>query len=308
MKRVLITGVTGLVGDGVCRYFLEKNWQVFGTSRRNIKSLHSNFVPIRLELGEEDYSVRLNSHLPFNAVIHCAAKLPYTLKSDNNINNYYNCNVTGTQHLLEWARKSKIEKFIFMSGTGVFDSTGSNSSETGIIAPKLNHYHTSKAMGELLCTVYNNFYPHVSVMRIKAPYGYKKNKSVLPTFLDLVKINKNIELWGSGLRSQIFTFVDDIGLACELCINKQNSNNVYNISGNEVISMKELAEKIIEIFPDTKSNIVFLNKEDPNEKEFDVISFDKAENEINYLPKFNIQSGLNKILQSSNTEFYSYKN
>ena len=53
------------------------------------------------------------------------------------------------------------------------------------------------------------------------------------------KNNKNITLWGAGIRSQTFTFVEDIGFACELAINHKKSNSVYNIAGNETISMKD---------------------------------------------------------------------
>ncbi len=108
MKRVLITGVTGLVGDGICRHFLKNDWNVFGTSRRDIVSKHPKFSPIKFELGSKKYIDLLNEHLPFQGVIHSAAKLPHSLLNYKDIDNYYLCNVTGTRYLLDWALKSNI--------------------------------------------------------------------------------------------------------------------------------------------------------------------------------------------------------
>ena len=156
MKRILITGATGLVGDGICRYFLENNWQVFGTSRKKLNSFNPMFTPIKLNVNSKTNISILNDYLPFDAIVHSAAKLPYTLKDDNDINKYYNCNVDGTRFLLDWSIVSKIRRFIYISSTGVMDSKNTYFGESSAITPKLNHYHTSKAMGELLCGLYNN--------------------------------------------------------------------------------------------------------------------------------------------------------
>ena len=303
MKRVLITGVTGLVGDGICRYFLEKKWEVFGTSRNELHSLDPLFSPIKLDLNSPNDLYKLNECLPVDAIIHSAGILPHaTNKKDSEI--YYKSNVDGTRYILDWAANSRIKKFIFISGTGVFQSNNKSMLESSMLIPKPNHYHTSKAMAELLCALYNNSLLGITTLRVSAPYGYKKNISVFSKFIESANNNKNFELWGSGARSQTFTFVEDIGLACELAINNKKSNSVYNIAGNETISMIELAKRIINTIPNCKSQVVFIDKTDPNENEINSISFEKAKNEISYLPRFNIESGLNKIIKLSNKKFY----
>ena len=61
---------------------------------------------------------------------------------------------------------------------------------------------------------------------------------------------------GSGNRSQIFTFTEDIGLACRLAITNQ-SEGIYNIAGENSIKMKELAHKIVYLTKGSRSKIVF---------------------------------------------------
>ena len=65
-------------------------------------------------------------------------------------------------------------------------------------------------MGEILCRAYGEMGLKIVILRISAPYGFVSNQSVISRFLNLVKKGKNLELWGSGSRSQVFTFVEDI--------------------------------------------------------------------------------------------------
>ena len=54
MKNVLITGAKGLVGDGICRHFLNNSINVYGTSRHELKSLNPHFIPKKLNLNSKN--------------------------------------------------------------------------------------------------------------------------------------------------------------------------------------------------------------------------------------------------------------
>ena len=307
MKRVLITGTTGLVGDGICRYFLKNDWNVFGTSRRSIISQHPKFSAIKFELGSKKNIDLLNEYLPFQAVIHNAAKLPHSLLNDKDIDNYYLCNVTGTRYLLDWALKSNIKIFSYLSGTGVFNFQNDAINEERLLYPKPNHYHISKAMGEILCGAYNEMGLRTVILRISAPYGYVSNQSVIPKFIKLAKQDKNIELLGSGSRSQVFTFVEDIGYACRLAMENSSVNGIYNIAGNESITMIELAKIVIDAILNTKSKIVFSNIKDPQVGRKINIPINKAKQEMNFEPKFDLSSGLRQIIHAKEKHFWCSK-
>ena len=233
--------------------FLKNGWSVFGTSRNDIISNHPLFTPIKLELGSENSFEQLSKYLPFHLVIHNAAKLPHSLLNEKDIENYYNYNVKGTRYFLEWAKKSKVKTFIFISSTSVISSNSRNFEEANLLSPDLDHYKISKAMGEILCGSYNSADFRTIIYRISAPYGYVSNQSVIPKFIKLAKENRNIELWGSGSRSQVFTFVEDIGYACTLPLDIKYVKGVFNINGNESITMFQLAKLVINVMPKTKS-------------------------------------------------------
>jgi nucleoside-diphosphate-sugar epimerase len=309
MKRVLITGVTGLVGDGICRYFLRNNWEVFGTSRRVLESNNSKFYPLKFDLESTvDLNV-LSKHSPYRAVIHNAAKLPKHSEPGKDSDSYYGCNVKGTKHLLEWVEKSAIDTFIYISSMGVINSNNAVKTEKSALSPKPNHYHVSKAMGELLCEMYGaqgSF--RTVILRISAPYGYTgTHASVIPKFVERARSNKDIELWGNGSRSQVFTFVEDIGHACRLAIEKSAVSGVYNIAGKESISMKGLAEKVLDTFPNSRSRIIFSEVKDPEEGKVQRISIAKAIRELGFEPKFNLLTGLNKVAEDPDEPLWQLK-
>jgi nucleoside-diphosphate-sugar epimerase len=263
-------------------------------------------LPIKLELGSKNNLDLLNEHLPFQAVIHSAAKLPHSLLNDEDIDNYYHCNVTGTRYLLDWALKSNIKIFSYLSGVGSFNPQNGAFNEE-MMHPKPNHYHISKAIGELLCRTYNEMGLRTVSLRVSAPYGYVSNQSVLPKFIKFAKQDKNIELWGSGSRSQVFTFVEDIGYACSLAMGNKSVNGCYNISGNKSITMIELAKMVLDSIPNTKSKIVFLNTDDPEEGQKRNISLQKAKREMGFEPQFNLLAGLRLIINDHKKHFWSSK-
>ncbi len=301
----MITGVTGLVGDGICRYFLRDNWEVFGTSRRALESHHSNFFPLKFDLESKDDLNVLSKYSPYQAVIHNAAKLPHGSESDVDADCYYNCNAKGTRYLLQWAEELDISVFVYVSGTGVFNTKEGVASEESQLEPKPSHYHVSKAMGELFCKMYGaRGSLRTVILRISAPYGYAgTNTAVIPKFIERAKCNSDLELWGNGSRSQVFTFVEDIGRACRLVIEKSAVQGVYNIAGNESTSMKDLAKKILEAFPHSKSRVVFSGSEDPQNDRSRDISIVKAKKEIGFEPQFNLLEGLKKIAEDSDNAF-----
>ncbi len=303
MKNVLITGAKGLVGDGICRHFLDNSINVYGTSRQELKSLNQHFIPKKLNLNSKNDILSLNDTLPLDALIHCGAKLPNSESENESEDAFHSINVSGTENLLRWAKTAGIKIFIFISGTGVFKDSHNNFKENLSNRPHSNPYHRSKANAETICQSFTNSEMRIVIFRISAPFGYVQNNSVIPKFILSAKSSQNIELWGSGNRSQIFTFTEDIGLACRLAITNQ-SEGIYNIAGEKSIKMKELAHKIVYLTKGSRSKVVFSGNGDPNEGKSKTISIEKARKELGYYPKNSFDQALSKIINHNGNRFW----
>jgi len=307
LNRVLVTGCTGMVGHGICQHLLKRNYEVWGTYRKKIHSTHNSFHPIFLDLSKKDSIYNIESILDnIDTIIVNAAKMPKANELISNNNEFFTTNMLSTYDLLKLSLKNKKQKVILISGTAlVSNQNNAPIKETDSYFSR-NEYISSKIGSEIICQqIINAFDKMVMIFRIRAPYGYVGNKlGVIPRFIELAKNDEDITLWGTGSRKQIFTFVEDIGHACDLAIQKPKEG-VYNVTGAESTTMKDLAETIIAELPSSKSKIVYTGKKDPQENIQVQVSLDKAKSTFNYYPQNDLKTGLNKIIyKDTNSSFF----
>jgi nucleoside-diphosphate-sugar epimerase len=132
-------------------------------------------------------------------------------------------------------------------------------------------------------------------LRIRAPYGAGyKIKAIVPIFIENALDGRDLKLWGSGLRQQVFTYVQDISQACEQVIQNGATGN-YNITGPGPVTMRQLAEAIVSA-AGTDSKIVFNGKADPNENVKIQISNESANNAFGYIPQYDIRAGITEMI------------
>ena len=293
---ILITGVSGLVGHGMSCYFLSKGYKVIGTSRKKISSWHPNLKIANLSFSEPNITNKLRKIINnVDWVVHSAANIKRGQMSIKQGINLFRANTTILYDLLKILTEFPNKKFIFISSARPFRKLDDTTNKLTNLN-NFDEYLTSKVMAEIIC---NQFILTKKVepiiLRISAPYGYILNNSVLSNFINKVRLGQNITIWGSGKREQIFTFVEDIGLACEKACQNNAIVELFFITGTEAVTMKQLAKAIIQVFPESGSKIVYESRIDPEEGIRVHYPLEKAREEFNYSPYHTIHQGLKKI-------------
>lgn len=108
MKKILVTGATGLVGSACVELFLNKGWEVvsldnnqrakfFGTEDKHIDNPTDIRDQAKVEEGFQNFG-------PFDAIIHAAAQPSHDYATDHIIEDF-EINARGTLNLLEATRK-----------------------------------------------------------------------------------------------------------------------------------------------------------------------------------------------------------
>lgn len=129
MKKVFITGITGLLGANLLQSFLYDGVQVTGLVRQ--RSKYKGPVHPLLTLAEGDLFSDLTGYMhDVDAVIHAAAE---TNQSLLNYSEYARINLNGTLLLYLTASHCKVKKFIFISsantlGFGTAEEPGTENS------------------------------------------------------------------------------------------------------------------------------------------------------------------------------------
>ncbi len=230
MKKVLITGVNGFLGQHLALHLLNKNFNVIGVNRGVCR------VPWDLIYEEVDLSDKklvtsiLNKHQP-EIIVHTAAlSQPDKCETDREL--CLQMNVEATQNLLYY----KSAQFIYISTDFIFGENGPHK-EDGTPDP-LNFYGESKLQAEKAVIKSGLSY---AIVRPVFIYG-KVWDGLRPSFLHWVKNNleqaKPIKVVSDQQRTP--TFVNDICNGIEAIINKQ-ATGAFHLAGKDVLSPYQMA-------------------------------------------------------------------
>lgn len=129
---------------------------------------------------------------------------------------------------------------------------------TGPLEQTNEPYAIAKIAGIKLCESYNRQYgtQYRSVMPTNL-YGpndnYDLNNShVLPALLRKsheakIRGDKQLTVWGSGTPMREFLYVDDMADACVFLMENDGSDEIFNVGSGVDVSIRELAEIIMEV-------------------------------------------------------------
>ena len=282
MSGLLITGASGLIGHGLSLFFLKKKMKVYGTSFKNkFTKEQKKLVKLKkIDFKNKSSLNKIKKHLhKIDYVIHSAALIPS--KSNNKKNQFFKTNYLGTKHIIDLCIEYKIKKFVFISTMGFYNKT----------LLKKDPYLLSKKKAENYCyKIFKKKKMNISVLRVKAPYGFLVGKSVVQLFINRAINGKNLNLYSKGERKQIFTFVEDIAVASEKLFKIKRF--LVEIVGPQIISMRFLAKSVLQVFrKNKKQKIIFLNQTEKNINQN--FKFEKK-NKMNF-KKNNLYQGLIKI-------------
>lgn len=272
-KHVVVTGASGMLASYLVETLLNvPGVRVTGTVRNTEKawnrfrkySNHPDF-----QLVSVDYSKPI--HLPpCNIIIH-AASIP---RPDTKIPvDVLEPNIIGTWNLLQYARQCPaFEQFVFFSSHAVYgDNTGSERPirETDFFPIPFTDvkscYSVGKLAGETICMSFKAQYGiSVKTLRYVHTYGPGMDLEHDPrSFVDFIRRvldGKNIELLSSGEAKRSFCYIADATEAFFRILFLGKSGEAFNISNpGETISIYELAEMLVSLFPDQGLKVVRKN-------------------------------------------------
>ena len=241
--KIIVTGAQGLIGSELLKTLNNnKSFELYPV----VMKKHENQNPIN-EYIECDLSKEIDfSKFPKSpdVIIHLAQSDNYQYFPDRALN-IFNVNTSSTLQLLDYARFTGAKKFILASSGGIYGTSVSPFSEDDVItlhrAP--NYYLATKAIDEILCKHYEQYFC-ITILRIFFAYGKGQNQNMLiPRLISSVKSRLPIFINKFGGTKINPVYVSDVVNTINKAIDTSGSV-VYNISGNEILSIKEIAENI----------------------------------------------------------------
>jgi UDP-glucuronate decarboxylase len=139
----------------------------------------------------------------------------------------------------------------------------------------------------------------IKIIRIFNTYGPRMHPNdgrVVSNFIVQALKNENITIYGGGMQTRSFQYVDDLIEGMIRFMNTDDSIiGPINIGNPGEYTIIELAEKIIQL-THSKSKIIFcpLPQDDPMQRCPDI---SLAKKELNWEPKVQLEEGLLKTIQ-----------
>jgi len=289
MKKILVTGATGFIGKHLYRKLKELGYQVTGISFEGGK-IDGDKINA-LDITKKEAVDKFLKNKKFDIIFHLAAFIPKN-REEYDLEECLKVNGVGTFNLLLSAKERGVNKFIYSSSASIYNRKNTPWPAKEEYASPENIYGLSKLAGENLCEILrkNTKLKTVS-LRYASVYGPGQEPyCVLPIFIERALKNRDIEVFGTGQRTQDFIYVKDVVTAnIQAAISK--TEGVFNVGSGKETSMLELAQEILKVFSKSKSKIKrkAVKKED---KTRFCLNIEKAKNELKFLAKYSLKEGL----------------
>lgn len=285
--NVLVVGASGLVGNSVCREFLNNNFIVTGLVYKTSALIdHISYKEISINLISESLSIISNK---FDLVIHCAAIIPNGNLSDEEL--FVN-NQSIDMKVFMFCETNNIPLIYFSTVFFYNEENAGSIDENCSIRKDLSGYYLSKRTSEDYLI---NSNITSTIFRLSSPFGdLEKQENIMKLFDFRIKNNLSITLYGKGEREQNFIYVEDISKASFLAyIN--NIVGIYNLNYKKCYSMHELALIIKKHYKSTSEFIYDYEKIDLKMN----VNFNnlKLKNTFNWEPQYDLNQGICKMLR-----------
>ena len=303
-KTVLITGAAGFLGSHLCDKFIKEGYRVIAMDnlitgdKRNIEHL--------FKLEDFDFY-----HHDVTKFVHVAGKIDYILHfaSPASPIDYLKIPIQtlkvgslGTHNLLGLA-KEKNARFMIASTSEVYgDPLVHPQKETyygnvNTIGPR-GVYDEAKRFQESITMAYHRFHGmETRIARIFNTYGPRMRLNdgrVIPAFIGQALRGEDLTVFGDGLQTRSFCYVDDQVDGLYKLLLSDYSNPV-NIGNPQEITILDFAKEVIKL-TGTKQKIVYkeLPKDDPLQREPDITL---AKELLGWEPKMSREQGMKSTVE-----------
>ena len=302
--NIVITGGSGFVGSYLCEKLINDGHKIIVIdnlltgSTENINDLLDNENFSFIEQDVQDH-IEIKDKVDY--VLHFASAASPKAYTEHPVNTLKAGSV-GTINTLGLAKKHSAE-YLLASTSEVYGDpliSPQNEEYWGNVNPngERSMYDEAKRFAEAAVATYSRSYGlKTKIVRIFNTYGPRMQLNdgrVVTNFIVQALRNENITIYGDGLQTRSFSYVED---TVNGIISLMNSTeyDVFNIGNPNEMTVGQLAEKIIDL-TDSTSEIKYLElpNDDPKQRKPDIT---KAQTRLNWEPKVNLEEGLTKTIK-----------
>lgn len=257
MKKILVTGSSGLVGTHLIEKLLNKGYEVIGVDfNPSVKAIdNQNFKFISFDLRNQTDVTLLFNDFKFDGVINAFGIKGSPIKALESPLDFLEPSIKVNTNIIDNCFKHN-SWLVFMSSVGVYP-TAETFVEDDVwkSMPSKNDWYPSwsKRIPELYLEAYKIQYKWEgwSIVRPANIFGEYDNFGagstvIASTIKKVYEADNEIEAWGDGTPTRDFIYAGDVADACIKCL-EDRLHITSNLGSGEDISIKRMIETVSEV-------------------------------------------------------------
>ena len=289
MKKVIVTGINGLVGQYIAEPLKELGFEIYGIGTRDITT--DKFSYINININDTTQLENLFKEIKPEYLVHLAwdTKNGY-LESDSNFDL-----LSSSIVMLKYFKENGGKRAIFLGSLAEYKFTNEPVKEDAelnlkTIYTKCKNY--LREISELYCNKHDISF---CWCRIFNTYGENEHPNRLfPYIINSLKNNKKVTINYSQLKRD-YMFSGDMAKAIALITNS-SINGIINICTSKYMSLGDIAKIIAKKM--NKENLLELKELDINDFEYMVGDNSRLTNEIGFNDYSNMDCIIEKLIRS----------
>lgn len=302
-KKIAVTGGAGFIGSNLAWSLCDENEVVvidnLSTGRiENIAPIIDSRKIQYIKGSITDLQLMKRALTGVDIVFHEAA-IPSVPRSIADPISTNEAGVTGTLTALLAARDCGVKRFISASSSSVYGDTPTLPKHEEMPVNPISPYAATKAAGEIYCRLFNELYGLSTVsLRYFNVFGPRQDPTsqyaaVVPLFISKAMSGEDLVVYGDGLQTRDFTYVQD-AVKANILAAEGSSSGTYNVASGKQITIRELASAILSI-TNSKASVKY---ESPRSGDIrhSLADITKAGKAFGYAPSYSIQQGLKETV------------
>ncbi len=309
-KKILVCGASGFIGTNLIMRHLQTDAEITGVDLCDLKYLSEDqFHFIQADLRDYSFCDELLQNGDFDEIYQLAADMGgagYIFTGDSDADIITNSAMINLNILRSASTLNKKPKIFYSSSACIYPKSNQNDPKnpyceesSAYPADPDSEYGWEKLFSERLYLSYaRNYGIDVKIARFHNVYGpfgvwdggKEKAPAAICRKVAIAEKNGEIEIWGDGLQTRTFLYIDDCLDAMERFMNSDN-HGPLNVGSEEMVSINELARIAMKI---ADKELKFIHVEGPMGVRGRCSHNLKIQQTLNWSPQHSLARGIEK--------------
>lgn len=235
--KILVTGGAGFIGSEFVRQALKKGQKVvvidkltYAGDLQRLREVKTKYTFHKVDICQKSKLDAVIKKEKPHTIVHFAAETHVDRSIQDN-EPFIQANITGTQNLIDCARKYRVKKFLHISTDEVYgESRQGRFLENSAIKPR-NPYSATKAAAEFLvrAAIKTHRFPAI-IIRPANNYGpWQYPEKLIPVVILKALKNKKVPVYGKGQQIREWLHVQDCANGVHIILKEGKIGEAYNI-------------------------------------------------------------------------------